>query len=87
MEESSQPQPQSQARQLAGYSFLVVFASDDTIDEGELAMLERIALKDNIVDEEEKRVLHNIFARVSKETVTDKVWEEIQRFKAEQGIE
>jgi len=79
--------PASRAKELAGYSFLVVFANDDRIDEGELAMLERLALEDDQVDEEERNVLHNIFSRVNKEKVAEAVWSEIERFKAAQGID
>ena len=41
----------SRAKELVGYSFLVVFANDDTIDEKELAMIERLALEDGVVDD------------------------------------
>lgn len=77
----------SKARELAGYSFLVVFANDATIDERELAMLERLALEDGVVDDEERAVLHNIFARVSREQLAGKVWDEIQRFKLRHHID
>ncbi len=76
----------SQAKQLTGYSFLVVFANDDTIDEGELKMLERIALKDHKVDDQEREVLKGIFSRISKEKVTDAVWGEIESFKHQHEI-
>jgi len=78
---------QSRAKALAGYSFLVVFANDDTIDEGELAMLERLALEDRKVDENERKVLHNIFSRVDKDKVAEKVWSEIERFKQEYDVD
>lgn len=71
----------SNVKELIAYSFLVVFANDDTIDENELKMLQRLALKDGIVDEDEKRVLRNIFSRVSKEKLTEKVWNEITKFR------
>ncbi len=72
--------PKSPAKQLMGYSFLVVFANDDTIDEKELKMLEKIALEDNVIDEDERRVLRKIFSRVTKEQITEKVLEEIESF-------
>jgi|GEM_PF-967380 len=74
------------ARRLTAYSFLVVFANDDTIDEDELAALERIALQDGKVDKYEKEVLANLFSRVDKDKVTSKVWEEINRFSEKFGI-
>ncbi|MEM6280094.1 MAG: hypothetical protein AAF733_11480 [Verrucomicrobiota bacterium] len=76
----------SAARRLTAYSFLAVFANDGTIDEGELKMLEKIALEDGQIDEEEKRVLGYLFGRVSEDTVTPKVWKEIQLLRDEHGI-
>jgi hypothetical protein len=71
----------SNAKKIAGYSFLVVFANDYTIDEHELAFMERLALEDNVVDEEEKRVLRDIFGRVKDEDLETKVLEEIKAFR------
>ena len=71
----------SRAKELAGYSFLVVFANDSTIDENELHFLEKLALEDNQIDEDEKKVLKNIFERVSDEELTKKVLEEIKEFR------
>ena len=68
------------------YSFLRVFANDGTIDTQELAMLEKLALQDGIVDEEERDVLSRIFSRVTQATVSPDVWDEIVRFKAAYGI-
>lgn len=76
----------SKAKELIGYSFLVVFANDHTIDEKELAMIEKLALEDGEVDEEEKKVLRNLFSRVSKETVAQKVWDEIEKFRKDNDI-
>ena len=76
----------SSSKRLTGYSFLVVFANDHTIDERELRLLEKIALEDGILDEDEKAVLSRLFSRVSEETVTPTVWAEIVRFRQEQGI-
>ena len=59
---------------------------DDTIDEKELAMLERIALTDSKVDDDELRVLRKIFSRVTKDDVTKEVREEIKRFRDKYDI-
>lgn len=67
---------------LMQYSFLHVFANDGLIDVDELQMLERLALQDGTVDDKERHVLTNIFARVDPQTVDSAVWAEIQRFKA-----
>ena len=45
------------------YSFLHVFANDRTIDQQELAMLEKLALSDSEVDDEERAVLSRVFSR------------------------
>ncbi|MCZ7648420.1 MAG: hypothetical protein M5U26_24700 [Planctomycetota bacterium] len=76
----------SRASELVGYSFLTIFANDDTIDEHELGMLERLALEDLQVDEKERQVLRNIFSRVERERVTERVWTEMQAFRAKYGV-
>ena len=68
------------------YSFLSVFAKDGVIDAEELGMLERLALRDGQVDDEERAVLSKVFARVTEQTAEPIVWAEIQRFKREFGI-
>ena len=68
------------------YSFLHVFANDGSIDANELAMLERLALSDATVDDRERAVLAQVFARVSVESVTPEVWSEICRFKQQHDI-
>jgi hypothetical protein len=68
------------------YSFLRVFANDGTIDSEELAMLEKLALEDGRVDDRERDVLARVFARVSRDQVSEDVWREIERFKVEYRI-
>jgi len=77
----------SGVKDIVEYSFLHVFANDRTIDAGELAFLEKLALEDGVIDDDEKRVLHNIFSRVSEQTVSPEVWREICRFKRAYGID
>ncbi|MGH7892423.1 MAG: hypothetical protein ACREN0_09155 [Thermodesulfobacteriota bacterium] len=78
--------PNSGAKRLMGYAFLVVFANDDTISAGELQMLEKIALEDHVIDEDEKRILRTIFSRVTKDQLADAVWNEISKFREDNGI-
>jgi hypothetical protein len=59
------------------YSFLSVFANDGTIDAQELAMLEKLALEDGAVDEQE---------RVSPDKLDGTTWDEVCRFKARHSI-
>jgi hypothetical protein len=68
------------------YSFLRIFANDGTIDAGELAMLQKLALEDGTVDDKERDVLSHIFARVSADSVASDVWQEICRFKERHQI-
>lgn len=68
------------------YSFIKVFATDGVIDAAELAMLERLALRDGAVDERERSVLSSVFARVTPATLDPEVWEQIQRFKSTHSI-
>ena len=77
---------QSRAKELIGYSFLVVFANDDTIDEDELLLMEKLALEDHVVDEDEKKALKAIFDRVDTHKLAAQVSEEINRFREKNKI-
>ncbi len=63
------------------YSSIPVFADDGTLDMEELNFLLGLALKDGQIDDDEKRVLRNIFNQVGKDEVTPKVWERITDIK------
>ena len=76
----------SKAKELVEYSFLVVFANDDTINEGEIKMIEKLALSDGQVDEEEKYVLRNIFERANKQHMDQKTRDEITNFRKKYNI-
>ena len=61
------------------------FADDGTIDLGELNRLLGLALRNNEIDEEERRVLGDVISRLSEATVTPVVWqriEEIERMRS-----
>ncbi len=62
------------------------FSDDGTLDEGELNFLLGLALRDNKVDDDEKRVLGNIFNEVSENTVKPAVWERIQEVRKKYQI-
>ena len=68
------------------YSFLHVFANDGLIDQRELQMLEKLALQDGVIDDKERSVLTQVFARVNEAALDPGVWTEIQRFKAQFDI-
>lgn len=67
-------------------SSIQCFADDGTLDLGELNFLLGLALRDDVVDDEEKRVLNNIFSKVTEEDVTPVVWQRMQQARAEYGI-
>lgn len=60
------------------YSSIRVFTDDGTIDNEELNFLMGIALRDNEVDKNEKRVLNDIFNQVTESQVSSKVWSRMQ---------
>ena len=62
------------------------FTDDGTLDLGELNFLLGLALRDEVVDDEEKRVLNNIFSKVSEEDVKPVVWQRIQQIRLEHDI-
>jgi hypothetical protein len=68
------------------YSFMKVFADDEVIDAAELAMLQKLALADGVVDAQERMVLAQVFARVEAIDLEPAVRDEIARFRAEHGI-
>lgn len=76
----------SRAKELIEYSFLVVFANDDTISDGELKMIEKLVLVDGQVDEEERAALRNIFNRANKEHMNQSTRDEIERFRNKYNI-
>ncbi len=73
----------SRAREIMNYSFLVAFADDGTIDEGELAVIKRLALKDGVLDDKEKEVLARIFGKLNGEALSPTVRTEIANFRRE----
>jgi len=56
------------------YASLPIFANDGVVDAGELDTLLAIALRDGKIDDDEKRVLHNIFAQLRQHEVSEDVW-------------
>lgn len=62
------------------------FADDGTLDVNELNFLLGLALRDGRVDDEEKRVLRNIFGKLSESDVDPVVWSRIAQAKEKYGI-
>jgi hypothetical protein len=81
------PEPlDSAADDLIRYSFISVFAYDETISAEELSFIKQMALRDCDIDDRERTVLREIFQRVGEADVTPEVWEEICEFKGDYGI-
>jgi len=62
------------------------FTDDGTLDMGELNFLLGLALRDDIIDKDEKRVLNDIFNRVAEGDVNSNVWARIQEVKNKYNI-
>lgn len=76
----------SRAADLIGYSFLVMFANDGIIDADELHFLERLALSDGEIDDEERLALRGIFARADSSRMGSEINAEIAQFRARHGV-
>lgn len=76
----------SAAQEILGYSFLRVIATDGVLDEEELHTIERLALRDGVVDSKERAVLSRIFDRIDPERLDDSVRESIRDFRERHGI-
>ena len=77
----------SSADDLVRWSFLVLFAKDDVLDEEEFEFLERLALRDGMIDENEREVLQHIFDRVDLADMEPDVVQEVNDFRREYGID
>jgi len=77
---------ESRANEIMQYSFLVALADDGTLDEGELGFIKRLALKDGVLDDDEREVLSNIFSRLDMDRLGAPVQAEIAAFRREFGI-
>lgn len=62
------------------------FTDDGTLDVSELNFLLGLAMRDGVVDDNEKRVLNNIIGQVSRNEVTNATWNRIEAIKAEYNL-
>ena len=67
-------------------STIQVFADDGTIDLGELNYLLGLALRDNRIDADERRVLQNLFAKIKEADVEPRVWQRIAQVRKQYEI-
>lgn len=86
MDNDAPPQAGSAWNAIMQYAFLRIFANDGRLDAAELAMLERLATADGVVDERERRTLSNILARADA-CATDEMRESIAAFRQRYAIE
>lgn len=69
------------------WNAIKVFANDGTVDEGELNFLLGLAMRDQVIDEDEKRVLAGIFDRAEASTgLQPRVRERIQQVREQHNI-
>lgn len=71
--------------EIAYYS-VYAFGNDGKLDERELAKLLDIAERDGVVDEDETRVLSNIFSKLKSYEITDSMRKKVQKVEEKYGI-
>ena len=80
------PPRDSAAEEILGFSFLRVFARDGVLHAGEIEMIERLAMRDGVIDSKERAVLARIFDRIDPARLDQEVRDSIQRFRERHGI-
>ncbi len=68
------------------YSAIKIFADDGTVDMAELSFLLGVALRDEQIDDDEKRVLANIFDHAEKTRLSFKVRARIREVRRKYSI-
>ena len=68
------------------YSSIRCFTDDGQLDLGELSFLLGLALRDSVVDEEERRVLRKIFAQAELGKLAPQVKERIAQARRQHAI-
>ena len=68
-------------------SSIECFRNDGTLDLEELSFLMGLALRDDHVDDDERRVLGNIFKQISQSEVSHTVWQRILDIKEKYEID
>lgn len=68
------------------FQSIPVFADDGQLDVGEISFLLGLALRDDVVDEDERRVLGQIFAQAEKGHVPEKVQARIDEVRQKHAI-
>jgi hypothetical protein len=67
-------------------SSIQIFMNDGTIDIHELEHMLNLALRDGVMDEDEKHVLGNVFSKIHEHEVKPEVWTRIREVKQKYAI-
>ena len=78
--------PQAKSHIEIAFRSIAVFADDGQLDIGEINFLLGLALRDEIVDEDEKRVLGTIFAQAEQTRIDAAVAARIAQLRVQHGI-
>jgi hypothetical protein len=78
--------PQAKSHIEIAFQSIPVFANDGQIDIGEINFLLGLALRDNVMDEDEKRVLGQVFAQAEKFTLPATVQARIDEVREKHDI-
>ncbi len=65
---------------------IMAFANDGKLDPSEFDELMHIALRDRVVDDNEKRVLHNIIGMLTSEELTHEMTSKIVEARLAHGV-
>ena len=76
----------SRASEIISYSFLVALANDTTIDADELRFIEKLALEDKSIDDDERAASAGSFSRVDAQAFEQSVQCEIADFRRRYDI-
>lgn len=68
------------------YSSIKVFSNDGSLDLGELNFLLGLALRDSVVDEDEKRVLRKVFSQAEQGKLSPLVKQRIDDARRQHAI-
>lgn len=78
--------PQAKSHIEIAFRSIPVFADDGQLDIGEINFLLGLALRDNVIDDDERRVLGQIFAQAEKGHVPPKIQSRIDEVREKHGI-
>jgi len=63
-----------------------VFDDDGTLDMAELNLLLGLVLRDRVMDDDERKLLAEVFGRVTADDVEPRVWHRICQLRSRYGI-